>query len=243
MGSTAVYTRYEVIRTVRNRYFFIFSLVFPLILYFTIAGTNRHATVEGIGFPLYYMTGMIAFGTLAAVVAGGSRIALERSAGWTRQMRITPLPVRSYFGAKLLTSYLMAAISILLISLAGVSLGVHLGAGAWLEMAGLVLVGLIPFAVLGILLGHLLGADSMGPALGGITSLFSLLGGAFGPLATSGTLYRITKLLPSFWVVQAGKTAVGGGDWPLEGWVVIAVWSAVLGRLAVMAYRRSSARA
>jgi ABC-2 type transport system permease protein len=243
MGSAVVYTRYEVLRTVRNRYFFVFSLIFPLILFFTIAGTNRHARVEGIGFPLYYMTGMIAFGTLAAVVAGGSRIALERSAGWTRQMRITPLPVRSYFAAKLVTSYLMAAISIILISLAGVSLGVHLGAGAWLVMAGLVLVGLVPFAVLGILLGQLLGVDSMGPAIGGITSLFSLLGGAFGPLATSGALYSITKLLPSFWVVQAGKTAVGGGDWPLEGWVVIAVWSAVLGRLAVMAYRRSSTRA
>jgi ABC-2 type transport system permease protein len=243
VSGAAVYTRYEVLRTVRNRYFFVFSLVFPLVLYFTIAGTNRHARVEGIGFPLYYMTGMIAFGTVAAVVAGGSRIALERSVGWTRQMRITPLSVRSYFGAKLVTSYLMAAISIVLISLAGVSLGVRLGAGAWLVMAGLVLVGLVPYAVLGVVLGHVLTVDSMGPALGGLTSLLSLLGGAFGPLATSGTLFDVTKLLPSFWVVQAGKTAAGGGAWPLEGWVVIAVWTVVLARLALLVYRRSSERA
>jgi ABC-2 type transport system permease protein len=242
VSGALLYTRYEVLRTVRNRYFFIFSLVFPLVLFFTIAGTNRKAKVDGIGFPLYYMTGMIAFGTVAAVVAGGSRIALERSVGWTRQMRITPLSVRSYFRAKLITSYLMAVISIVLISLAGMSLGVSLRAGGWLTMGGLVLVGLIPFAVLGILLGHLLTVDSMGPAMGGLTSLLSLLGGAFGPLATSGALYTIIKLLPSFWVVQAGKTAVRGQGWPLEAWIVLAVWTVVLARLALVAYRRSSAR-
>jgi ABC-2 type transport system permease protein len=240
--SATTYTRYEVVRTVRNRYFFVFSLVFPLVLFFTIAGTNRHARVDGISFPLYYMTGMIAFGTVAAVIAGGSRIAAERSVGWTRQMRITPLSVQAYFRAKLLTSYLMAVASIVLISLAGVSLGVHLGAGAWLVMAGLVLVGLVPFAVLGILMGHLLTVDSMGPAMGGLTSLLSLLGGAFGPLATSGVLYDIVKLLPSFWIVQAGKTAIGGGGWPFEGWLVIAIWTVVLVRLAMLVYRRSTAR-
>jgi ABC-2 type transport system permease protein len=241
--STLTYTRYEVVRTVRNRYFFIFSLIFPLILFFTIAGSNRHTRIDGIGFPLYYMTGMIAFGTLAGVIAGGSRIALERSVGWTRQMRITPLTVPSYFRAKLTTGYLMAAISIVLISFAGVSLGVSLDARQWLTMAGLVLVALIPFAVLGILMGHLLTVDSMGPAMGGLTSLFSLLGGAFGPLATSGMLHSIVELLPSYWLVQAGKTALVGGGWPAKGWLVIAVWTVVLTRLAFVAYRRSSIRA
>ena len=41
MSTAATYTRYELLRTFRNRRFFIFSLVFPLILYFLIAGPNR----------------------------------------------------------------------------------------------------------------------------------------------------------------------------------------------------------
>jgi ABC-2 type transport system permease protein len=45
-------------------------------------------------------------------------------------------------------------------------------------MLGLLLVGLIPFAVLGILLGHLVSVDSLGPVIGGGTSLLALLGGA-----------------------------------------------------------------
>jgi ABC-2 type transport system permease protein len=241
--SSITYTRYEVVRTLRNRYFFVFSLIFPLILFFAIAGPNRHGTLDGISFPLYYMTGMIAWGSMAAVIAGGARIALERSVGWTRQMRITPLSVRAYFRAKLVTGYLMAGISIVLIALAGRSLGVALPPARWLEMVGLVLVGLVPFAVLGIVIGHLVSVDAMGPAMGGATSLFALLGGAWGPIGTSGLLHRVTELLPSYWLVQAGRAALDGDGWPLEGWLVILVWTVVLGRLAAVVYRRDTARA
>jgi ABC-2 type transport system permease protein len=55
-----IYVRYEVLRTIRNRRFLIFSLVFPLILFLTVAGAHRHARIDDIGFPLYYMTGMAA---------------------------------------------------------------------------------------------------------------------------------------------------------------------------------------
>jgi ABC-2 type transport system permease protein len=87
----------------------------------------------------------------------------------------------------------------------GTAFGVRLGAATWLTMTGLVLVGLIPFAVLGILLGHLLSPDAMGPAMGGITALFALLGGAWGPVISSGALHAAAELLPSYWLVQAGS--------------------------------------
>lgn len=240
--SSLVYTRYEVLRTVRNRRFFVFSLIFPLVLFYVVAGNNRHAHLDGISFPLYYMTGMIAFGTMTAVVAGGARIALERSLGWARQMRITPLTVGAYFRAKLVTGYLMALVSLVLISVAGLSLGVHLAAGHWAVLAGLVLVGIAPFAVLGILMGNLLSADSMGPALGGVVTLFALLGGSFGELFTSGVMHTIIELLPSYWLVQASASALGGQGWPLEGWMVIAAWTAGFTVLAWLAYQRDTAR-
>ena len=85
------------LRTIRNRRFFIFSLGFPVILFLVIAGPNRHLKLDGIPFALYYMTGMTAFGTMSAVLAGGARIALDREVGWNRQLRITPLTTRAYF--------------------------------------------------------------------------------------------------------------------------------------------------
>ena len=109
--SAATYTRYELVRTFRNRRFFIFSLVFPLVLYYLIAGPNRDETDignTGISAPLYYMVGLAAYGAMTAMIASGARIAAERSLGWNRQLRITPLSTRAYFRAKVLTGYTMA---------------------------------------------------------------------------------------------------------------------------------------
>ena len=240
----SVYLRYEVLRNFRNWRYLIFSFVFPLALFFVVAGVNRHHRFDGIAFPLYFMTAMATLGTMSVVISSGARIAAERAAGWTRQLRITPLRTRAYFRAKVISGYLLALIVIVAMGLAGTALGVRLSAGAWLTVLGLLLVGLIPFAVLGILLGHLLGTDSLTPAAAGIVTLFALLGGAYGfQLATSGTLLRILEGLPSYWLVQAGKTAVGGGGWPLEGWIVIAAWTAVLIPVTVAVFRRDTSRA
>jgi len=122
------------------------------------------------------MTGMAAWGTMSAVIAGGSRIGAERSVGWTRQMRTTPLSSGVYFATKVLCGYLLALLSIACLYIAGISLGVRLSGEEWLTMTALILIGLIPFAVLGILLGHVLTVDSMGPAMGGITALLALFG-------------------------------------------------------------------
>jgi ABC-2 type transport system permease protein len=236
--SSATYTRLEILRTFRNTRFFILSLVFPLVLFYTVAGANRHAVLGGISFPLYYMVGMASWGAMAAVMAGGARIALERSVGWTRQMKITPLSTVAYFRSKVLSGYLMATVSLILLFLAGVSLGVHLSAAHWLETAGLLLVGLVPFVVLGILLGHLLTPDSMGPALGGLVSIFALLGGAWGPLGQTGALHQVVQNIPSYWLVRAGHVALGDGLWPARAWIVLGIWTAVLLRLTVRVYRR-----
>ena len=115
---------------------------------------------------------------------------------------------------------------------AGASLGVSIGAGQWLEMTGLILIGLIPFAALGILIGHLLTPDSIGPALGGGIALFAILGGTWGPIAQHGFLHTLAQLVPSYWLVQASHVAVGGSSWPAKGWIVIAVWTLVASRLA-----------
>ena len=240
--ATATYTRYEMLRTFRSTRFFIFSLAFPIILYFLVAGPNRDQELGGISFPLYYMTGMAAWGSMMAVMASGARIAGERQVGWNRQLRITPLPTRVYFRAKIMTGYAMAAITVGLLYLSGLLLGVRLPATSWLTMTGLILVGLVPFAVLGILLGHLLTVDSMGPVMGGITALFALLGGAWGPLASSGAIHDLAQMLPSYWLVQAGHSALDGDGWPLKGWLVIAIWTAALTRLAVRVYRRDTNR-
>jgi ABC-2 type transport system permease protein len=240
-----LYTRYELLRTLRNRRFFLLSLGFPLVLYFVIVSPNRHVRNfdgSGVSFALYYMVGLASFGTMSAMLSCGARIAAERAVGWNRQLRITPLTPRAYFRVKVLTGYMMALISLLALYAAGASLGVSLPAGQWLEMTALILVGLIPFAALGILLGHMLTPDSIGPAMGGGISLLALLGGVWFPLPSHGFLYRLAQYIPSYWLARASRVALGGAVWSTMGWVVMAAWTLVLAALAARAYRRDTGR-
>jgi ABC-2 type transport system permease protein len=241
--SAVAYTRYELLRATRNTRFYIFSLAFPLVIYFMIAVPNRDVHDfggTGVSLPLYYMIGLLSFGTMIAVLASGARIAAERTAGWTRQLRMTPLSTPAYFRAKVLTGYALALVSLVLLYAAGMSLGVRLPAVEWLEMTGLVLVALLPVAALGILLGHLLTAESSGPAIGGTTSLFAFLGGAWFPIGSHGVFHDIAQALPSYWLVQASHVSLGGGAWGPKGWLVVAVWSLVLTGLAARAYQRDT---
>jgi ABC-2 type transport system permease protein len=239
------YTRFELVRTFRNTRLLVFSLGFPLILYFIIAAPNRNEhnfNGSGISIPLYYMIGLVAFGAMSALISSGARIATERTDGWTRQLRVTPLKTTAYFRAKVVTGYAMAGVTIVVLYGSGIALGVSLGAGRWLEMTGLILVALVPFAALGILLGHLLTADSIGPAIGGLVSLLALVSGTWFPLGSHGFLHDIAQFLPSYWLVQASHVSLGGHAWTAGGWIVVAAWTAVLTILARFAYLRDTAR-
>jgi ABC-2 type transport system permease protein len=236
------YLRFEMLRTFRNRRFLLFSLGLPLLLFVVLAGTNRHAKLDGIGFPLYFMAGMASWGAMMGVISSGARISLERQVGWTRQLRITPLKPWTYFAAKVVCGYITALMTLILIYVAGVAFGVRLSIGQWATMSGLIIIGLIPFALIGIMLGHLLKPDSMGPAAGGITSIFAVFGGAWGPIANGGAFLSFVKCVPSFWLVQSGKVAFGGRIWPAQGWIVLGAWTVVLLRLAYVAYRRDTAK-
>ncbi|HKD33656.1 MAG TPA: ABC transporter permease [Gaiellaceae bacterium] len=242
--NASAYGRYELLRTFRNRRLYIFSFGFPVVLYYAIAGPNRHLhnfSQTGIAATVYFMVGLAGFGGMNAVLGSGARISAERAVGWNRQLRLTPLSTRTYFRVKVLTAYAMALVTIGLLYVAGATLGVHLRSGDWLEMTALMLVALLPFAAIGILLGHQLTPDSIGPAIGGTTAVFALLGGIWFPI-TSGVMHKIAEALPSYWLVQASRVGLGGHGWGRTGWLVVIAWTAGATILARRAYARDTQR-
>ena len=135
----------------------------------------------------------------------------------------------------------MCLLTLALLYVAGATLGVSIPAGEWVRMTILILLGLVPFAAIGIWIGHLLTPDSIGPTLGGMTAIFAFLGGVWFPI-TSGTLQQIAQLLPSYWLVQAAHIGVGGSGWDARGWITVAVWTVAAAALARRAYRRDTKR-
>jgi ABC-2 type transport system permease protein len=250
--TSLTYTRFELLRTLRNRQNFIFSLGFPVLMYLLLAGFSRddhnfggdatHHT--GLFAPQYYMISLLAFGVMVAVLSGGAVIAAERVIGWNRLLRLTPLSPANYLRTKVLVGYLVALITMALMYLAGTLYGVRLSAGTWFTMTALILLALVPFAGLGIGMGHLLNDDAAGPAIGGGVSLLAFLGGSYFPITGDGVFVQICRLLPSWWLVQAGHVGLGAHNpWGVEGWLVIAVWSVVGGAFAMWGYRRDTRRA
>jgi len=240
--SSATHVRYELLRSLRNPLMFGLSIVLPLVVYYAVASGNRHAFVyaAGVSFPLYFMTGMAAYGAMFAAIGPGGRLARDRARGWTRQLRITPLRARTDYLAKVLAAYLVALPALVLVFLAGATLGVRLDAAQWFEMTGLLLIGLVPFVLMGLISGHLIATDALVQVMGWLVVFFALFGGAFGSLFNKGAMLTVVKLLPSYWLVHAGEAALVHGDWPAEGWIVLACWTAALIPLAVFAYRHDT---
>ena len=145
------YLRYELLRTVRNKRAFVFSLSVPADLLLPDRGLEqeRDARWRPLRDVLPRRYGVVRHD-------GGNDFARREdrrraSVGWNRQLRLTPLSTRDYMRAKVLSGYLTALLTLALLFLAGATLGVHLNADRVLHMTLLVLVGLIPFAALGIL--------------------------------------------------------------------------------------------
>jgi ABC-2 type transport system permease protein len=250
--STLTYARFEFLRSMRNRQAAIFSVAFPIVMYFLIAGPNKNdhnfggdATHHtGLFAPQYYMVGLLSFGAMVAVLSPGARIAAERTIGWNRQLRLTPLSPMAYLRTKILIGYITAVVSMVLLYAAGIALGVRLPFGDWVQMTALILVALVPFAALGVGMGHLLNDDAAGTAIGGGVSLFAFLGGTWFPITGDGIFAHFCKLLPSYWLVQAGHVGLGvSNPWGAQAWLVLAGWSAVGCAFAVWAYRRDTGRA
>jgi ABC-2 type transport system permease protein len=68
------------------------------------------------------------------------------------------------------------------------------------------------------------------------------MSGTWFPLGDSGVVHALAQGLPSYWLVQANRVALGGGGWPLAGWLVVLGWGAVLTDGAARVFRRDTGR-
>jgi ABC-2 type transport system permease protein len=238
------YVRSEIRRNLRNPRYLIFALGMPLVLFAAFGAAESREHLSGITVSAYVMVSMATFGAMSGVFSTAGRIAVERSIGWNRQLRITALSGRRYVTGKAVAGFAVAVPSLVLVFLAGaLASHVHLSAQRWVVTGLSILFALLPIAALGIWLGYVTKAESVQAVAGGVSSLLSLLGGLWLPVTVFPPwVVETVKVLPMYWVAQAGREALQGSwvGWP--GVSVLGVWTVVLGALASRAYRRSTRR-
>lgn len=242
---TATYLRLELVRTYRNVRYLIFTLGVPVVLFLVIGGAFD-GQVLGVSGRTWYMINMATFGALGAVLGVGPRIAVERDAGWNRQLRLTPLPPQGYVLGKVAVGMLLALPSLLLVCAAGFLTGdVHLSAVQWVEVIGLGWLALLPMSALGVGLGYLARGDTAQAVNGGVVMLMSMFGGVWFPVDASspGWLRTVADAMPTYWITRISRAPLTH-DWPgIGGWVSLGVWALVGARIAARRYLADDLRA
>ena len=233
----------ELRRAMRSTRFLIFTVAFPVLLFLLYVGifSNGDKAVVGV-----LMINMTAFGALTGSLFAGGRVALERSIGWQRQLRLTPLSGPAYLTAKGITAMMLAIPAVVLVPLiGGVVEGVSLDATGWLRVVLGTWLAVIPFALIGLLIGQIGTPETMQPIMSIVMIVMAMLGGIFIPIDTMpGWMLDIAHVLPSYWLGQIGRGAVttdlvsGIGKAAL----VLGVWTVVLAFAVTRRYQRDSAR-
>lgn len=91
----------------------------------------------------------------------GKRIAVERSEKWLKLLKVTPLPPTVYMAAKIATSLLLCSVSLLIVfALGSWQLDIKMGFGQQITLVSSLILGIVPFAILGLALGYLLDPKS-----------------------------------------------------------------------------------
>lgn len=224
----------------RNKRCLFFTVAFPLVFFLavttTISGSDEKTYAIG------YMVSMAAYGAMAGVLnSTGPAIANERKSGWLRQLRLFPVSDGAIFGGKLLAAMATALPSLILLALAGrVVDGIELGAGTWVELVGLMWLGCLPFAGLGVLLGYVFEGETGRMVTILLGTLLAFLGGLWFPIeAMKGGFRNVATAMPSYRIYELGHNAVIHHAVNLTGVGIIAIYTAAFGLLAVLRIRQA----
>ncbi|MCX5204423.1 ABC transporter permease [Streptomyces sp. NBC_00237] len=238
----------EIRRTLRNKKFMFFSVIYPSALFLMIAGTqgNQKVPDSDLTMPLFVMVAMASFGALTTVLMGNSeRIAKEREKGWVRQLRLTSLPGRGYVLAKIAGSAVVTLPAIVIVfAVAAAAKGVRLDAWQWIALTAVIWAGSIVFAALGVALGYVVSGDAVRPVTMIVYFGLSILGGLWMP----ATLYpqwlqNIAEWLPTHAYAALGQAIELGGAPHAKDVAILAGYFLLFAGGAAWLYRKDALKA
>jgi ABC-2 type transport system permease protein len=238
------FLRFEILRSLRNVRFIVMIVAFPVLLYLIYA--KQHGTSEGLTVAALLMVSMATWaGMGSAMFATGPQLARERQSGWMRQLRVSPISAPRWFGAKLAQGLLLIIPGFVLLTALGYGYGhVHLAASRLGLLAVVLIAGLIPFCMLGLVMGLVFDGQTAQVAQMLTMILLAFLGGIFIPWHSLPHIMQdIGQALPGYHLVQLGWNAVAGRALRVTDMLVLAAWAAGLGVIAIWRWRQESTTA
>lgn len=241
------YLRYELKRPFRPSAL-IFSLSLPAVLYVALLQTGPTGVDLPHGnFAMWMTIGIAVYGGAAAATATAVGISVERSTGWMRTIRMTPLGTMKYVLAKVLSAVIAAALPVAVVGALGLLTGAQGNPAVWGSGLMLAWLGSAVFAALGIALGLSLAPEIVMHVPGLAITAFAFIGSLFIPLSGLGlTLGQVT---PMFGIATLARYALTdgytfSGEHSSLGWAVfnVAAWFCGFVIWAARQFARSTGR-
>jgi ABC-2 type transport system permease protein len=216
------------------------TLAFPAVFFLFFAGSApaRDANVRMATF-----AGFAAIGV--AFFQFGVGIAVERASPWETYVRTLPVGAGVRLLARLCSAALFAAAASAVVVLVALSTTtVALSFGHWLELAAALLVGTVPFALLGIAIGYWAPPRGALPIANLLYLALSYAGGLwFQPSHLPDAVERASPFLPTRALADALAAPADGTTLPpWRAWCALAGFTVAFGVLALRGYRRDENR-
>jgi ABC-2 type transport system permease protein len=226
--------RSSVVELVRYPSFSVPALLFPTVIFAVFKRAyDQPADTRMAGFAAVAILGVVFF-------QFGVGIAAERVTSWETYLRTLPVAPRLRIVARVCSGLVFAvSAASVLIAFASATTPVSLPVSRWPTLVAALVLGAIPFGLLGIALGYLVPPKAALPVANLLYLPLSYAGGLWmGPRHATGGASAVLDLVPTHGWATLLWTSVGAASFDAPAAASLVAWGGLFGLLAVWAYRR-----
>jgi ABC-2 type transport system permease protein len=231
-------TRAETILQLRRGENLVVTLAIPLGILVFFAKIDS-VTTAGFAHPVDFLVpGVLSLAVMAAaMVSLGIATGFERRYGVLKRLGSTPLSRGGLLIAKTATVLGLEILQILLVVVVGIAIGWDVPAGI-VPAVGLLLLGTIAFAGIGMLMAGTLRAEANLAAANGLFLVLLFLGGMAYPLDKLPTaLQDFAKALPAAALSETVRSVLSAQAFPTGELAVLVAWAIGAPLLAARYFR------
>jgi ABC-2 type transport system permease protein len=239
MRLAVAHTKLQILELARFPGFSVATLTFPS-LFFVLFGLPR---AHGLGNQM-----LASYAAFAVLGVGffqfGVAAAIERETPWNVYVRTLPAPPSARIAGRVLSALAFASVAATLVAAIVVATTqASLETAAWFRLAATLLLGSVPFVVLGLVIAYWTSPKSALPVANVLYLLLSYAGGLWtGPGDLPHAVKTISRYTPTRQWGDLLWASAGGRGWAAGHWLALAGYACVFGVLAAWGYRRDEGR-
>jgi ABC-type multidrug transport system permease subunit len=232
-------TRMRIQLALRNRMFFFFSVVFPLVMFFVFSGIFARSNPRGVRF---FLGPVIAFNVMGSFWGLSAMLVTFREQGILRRFHVTPVSAAEMLASSILANYVLTLPTVF-IELVFARAIFHVNTfGDPISLLALVTIGIVSFASLGLVVASVTNTMQETQVLNQLLWLpLVFLSGATLPMGMlPKSAQDFSVFLPATYLVSGLQNAVFS-SFPVQRILVqlvaLAVWAALSFFVATQLFR------